>query len=93
MIIIAELLSFLINIAIFIIFAQVVIHWLVMFDVLKVNTFQAKQLVNTLNRTTEKVYGPLRRIIPPLGGIDITPIVVIIGLQLLNGLMWRVVVG
>lgn len=92
MIILAELFSFAINILIFIIFAQVVVHWLVMFEVLKTNSFQAKQLVNTLNRFCERFYAPLRRFIPTLGGIDITPVVVIIGLQLLQTLVWRLLV-
>lgn len=93
MFILAQLCSFIINILIFIVFAQVVVHWLVMFEVLKTNNFQAKQFVNSLNRITENFYRPLRRFIPTLGGIDITPVVVIIGLQLLNSIIWRVLVG
>jgi YggT family protein len=32
---------------------------------------------------TEPVLGPIRRVIPPLGGFDLSPLVVLIGLQLL----------
>lgn len=90
MLILAQLISMIINILIFIIFAQIVIHWLIMFEVLKVNNPQARQFVTTLNAFTERFYRPLRRFIPPLGGIDITPVVVIIGLQVLSGLVWQV---
>ena len=34
---------------------------------------------------TEPVLGPLRRVIPPLGGFDLSPIVALIGLQLIAG--------
>lgn len=63
--IIAELLTTLINILIILIFIQIVIFWLVAFEVLKVNNFQARQLVNTLNGFAEKMYRPIRRFIPP----------------------------
>lgn len=88
----ADILTTVIHIVIFIIFAQIVIHWLVMFEVLKVNNPQARNLVDTLNRFTDKLYRPLRRYIPPIGGIDITPVIVIIGLQILARLIWQVAI-
>lgn len=90
MFLLAQLISTAIHILIFIIFIQIVIHWLVLFEVLKVNNPQARQLVTTLDQFTEKLYRPLRRYIPPIGGIDITPVIVIIGLQLLNSLVWQI---
>jgi YggT family protein len=36
---------------------------------------------------TEPILGPARRIIPPMGGLDFSPLVLIIGLQLLNGFL------
>jgi YggT family protein len=41
------------------------------------------QITSILYDLTEPVLGPMRRIIPPLGMIDISPIVVFIGLQIL----------
>ncbi|MDQ6748604.1 MAG: YggT family protein [Candidatus Dormibacteraeota bacterium] len=34
---------------------------------------------------TEPILSPVRRILPPMGGLDFSPLVLIIGLQLLNG--------
>ncbi len=90
--IIAELLTTVINIVIILIFAQIVIFWLVAFEVLKVNNFQARHLVNTLNRFAETLYRPIRRFIPPIAGIDLSPVIVIIGLQLLQSMIWKVLV-
>lgn len=86
----AQILTTIISIVIFIVFAQVVIHWLIVFEVIRVRNPQAAQLVTTLNNFTEKMYRPLRRYIPPIGGIDITPVVVIIGLQILAEIIIRV---
>ena len=41
-----------------------------------------------LYRITEPVLAPVRRVLPPMGGIDLSPLVVIIGLQLLVGLLY-----
>jgi YggT family protein len=38
---------------------------------------------------TEPVMGPLRRVIPPIGMIDISPIVIFIGIQVLKGAICR----
>ncbi len=92
MFLIAQLLTTVINIVIFLIFAQIVVFWLVAFEVLKVNNFQARHLVETMNRFAEKLYRPVRRVIPPIAGIDLSPVVVIIGLQLLQSIIWQVLV-
>ena len=44
-------------------------------------------IVRFLNRLTEPVLAPLRRVIPPLGGIDVTPLIVFVGLGLLQRLI------
>ena len=43
------------------------------------------QLVHTL---TEPVLGPLRRALPAMGGLDFSPMVLLIGLQMLKGLLF-----
>lgn len=44
-------------------------------------------VVGFLHRVTEPVFAPLRSVLPSLGGFDFTPIVVIIGLQIVAGLV------
>ena len=82
--IIGELLSLAIQIYIFIIIIQVAISWLIAFDVINAGNRQAQNLIRLLARATDPVYKPLRNYIPPIGGIDITPIIVIIGLSLIE---------
>lgn len=75
------------NIAFFVIILQVAISWLIMFDVVNTSNQQAQRLVDLLHRLTEPVYKPLRRYIPPIGGIDLTPLIVMIGLSFLQSII------
>lgn len=87
--IIGNLLIFLLDVYFYIIIASVIISWLIAFDVVNVKNPQAQNLINLLNKVTEPVYKPLRKFIPPIGGIDITPIIVIFGIFLLQSLIAR----
>lgn len=87
---IGQILIFALQVYFYIIIASVIISWLIAFEVLNVKNPQAQNLVNLLNRLTEPVYKPLRKFIPAIAGIDITPIVVIFGIFLLQELIARV---
>lgn len=88
--IIGSLLHFALEIYFYIIIASVIISWLIAFEVLNVKNPQAQNLVKLLNKLTEPVYKPLRKYIPPIAGIDVTPIIVIFGIFLLQELVIRV---
>ncbi|WP_429911886.1 YggT family protein [Glycocaulis sp.] len=66
------------NILVLLIFVNVVLSWLVAFNVVN----PQNQFVNTIWRATsaltEPVLGPIRRILPPLGGIDLSPLVLLL---------------
>ena len=71
---IADLLGLLINVFIFSILIQVIISW--------VNPGMYNPVMGLLHSLTEPLLGPARRVIPPISGLDLSPIVVIIVLQL-----------
>ncbi len=81
---ILSLLSLAITIYIWIIIIQVLLSWLIVFDVINVKNEQAQNLINLLKKATDPVFKPLQKYIPPIGGIDITPIIVILGLTLIQ---------
>ena len=58
-----------------------VLSWLFAFDVINHRNRFVSQLAYALDRITGPVLAPLRRFIPPLGGIDVTPIVALIVIQ------------
>lgn len=78
MVSILQILLMLLSIAQFIIFAHIIMSWLINFQVLNLRQPLVYQLWNGLNRLLEPVYGRLRQILPDLGGIDLAPLVALL---------------
>ena len=73
------------------IIASAILSWLFAFDVINPRNRFVGQLAYGLDRLTGPILAPLRSIIPPLGGIDITPIIALLALQFLSVLFNRTV--
>jgi YggT family protein len=58
-----------------------ILSWLVAFDVINLRNRFVYNVSRFLEAVTRPVMAPVQRIIPPLGGVDISPIVVILVLQ------------
>lgn len=78
-----------INLMIWLIIAQAILSWLVAFDVVNYRNRFVYSVGSFLDRVTRPLLEPFRRIIPNLGGIDVSPIVVILLLQFVNILFMR----
>jgi YggT family protein len=85
--ILGYLLNLAINVYIFIIVVQVAVSWLIAFDVINAENEKAKNLIVLLKRATDPVYKPIQKYVPPVGGIDITPLIVIVVLSLIQGMV------
>jgi YggT family protein len=88
MVLIGEILLLALEIFFWIIIAQVALSWLIACDVVNIRNPQAARLVELINKATDWAYAPLRRVIPPIGGIDITPIIIIFGIMLAKQLVF-----
>jgi YggT family protein len=55
-----------------------VLSWLVAFDIINLRNRAVYSISTFLDRVTDPVLRPFRRIIPPLGGVDISPIIVLL---------------
>ncbi len=64
----------------FIVIAHIIMSWLINFNVLNRNQALVWQIWTGLERLLEPVYRPIRRILPSMGGLDLSPIVLIIAL-------------
>ena len=73
--------SGLIWVVVLMVIISAVISWLVAFDVINMRNRNAYAVVRALDRMTEPLLRPLRRFIPPLGGMDFTPVILILVLQ------------
>jgi YggT family protein len=72
-----------------ILIASVILFWLVRYNLLDIRNEVVRNISNFLTRVTEPVLGPIRRALPDMGGIDISPIVVIIAIQILQNMLVR----
>ena len=74
----------LISLYTYVVIAAVIMSWLIAFGVLNTGNQLVRQLVQILYALTEPVFRRVRRFIPPIGGLDLSPIVVLIGIELLR---------
>lgn len=88
-----KLLLLVLDIFFWIIIIQVVMSWLIAFQVINTSNPQAQNLVRLLQKVTDPVYKPLRKIIPAIAGIDITPIIIIFGISLAKNAIASVFFG
>ncbi|HEX7887342.1 MAG TPA: YggT family protein [Phenylobacterium sp.] len=72
----------LIQIFIWAVIASAIMSWLVAFNVINLRNQFVYNLGRFLDAVTRPVLRPVQRIIPPLGGIDISPIIVILVLSI-----------
>mgnify|MGYP001954923414 CR=1 FL=1 len=75
-----KILLMLTEIAWFILIVHIVMSWLINFGVLNMGQPIVAQIWDGLNRLLEPIYGPIRRFLPNMGGLDLAPLVVILAL-------------
>ena len=83
----ANLIHTVISIYIYLLIASAIISWLTAFNILNTRNQFIYTILGFLYRITEPALRPIRRIIPSLGGIDISPIILIIILYLIRDLI------
>ena len=74
---------------IWVINASVVLSWLVAFNVINTRNAFVNQIGEFLHRITEPALRPIRNTLPSLGGIDISPMVLILLLIFARRLLWQ----
>jgi YggT family protein len=76
-----------IDIYFWIILATVIASWLVHFGIINYSNPTVRSILRALGVLTEPVLAPIRRMLPNLGGLDISPVIALIGLQFLQYLI------
>ena len=67
----------------------VILGWLVAFNVINLNNNLVRQIYYGINGLVEPMLAPIRRILPTAGGIDFSPIVLLIGVEVLRIFIMR----
>lgn len=85
--------SMAINLYVWAIIISAILSWLIAFDVVNTSNRVVYLIVDFLWRITEPALRPIRQFLPNLGGIDISPIILILGLffvqQVLNNFAYQ----
>ena len=82
-----------ITLYIWILIAAAVLSWLIAFNVVNTRNSVVAAIGDFLYRVTEPVLRPIRSILPNLGGIDISPVILILGLLFLRNLIFWLALG
>ena len=82
-----QILMMILQIAQFLILAQVIMSWLVNFQVLNIRQPLVAQAWDALNRLLQPVYRQLRRFVPTVSGIDFSPVLLLIAIFFLERLV------
>lgn len=75
----------LLNVAWWIIIVQAILSWLIAFNVINTSNDMIRSVWIALDKLTEPMYRPIRKIMPDLGALDLSPMVVLIGIIILQG--------
>lgn len=87
------LISPIISLIIIVVIVQAVLSWLIAFDVINRYNRVVQTVGSFTYAVTEPLLRPFRAVIPNLGGVDITPILLILALSFLRGLLRMLLVG
>jgi len=79
-----QILLLILDVVWFIVIAHIIMSWLINFNVLNRNQPLVWQIWTGLERLLEPIYRPIRNILPSMGGLDLSPVVLIVALYALR---------
>ncbi len=83
------LISQIIEIFIWFLIAQAILSWLTAFNIVNTTNYLVNLIGNFLYKITEPLLRPIRRLLPDFGGIDVSPIILIILLIFFRNLLFE----
>lgn len=82
-----DVVDFLLDILTWIIIIQVILSWLFAFNVLNTGSGVVRSLTLALDRMTAPLYRPIRAVLPDFGGIDFSPLVLLLLIKIVQMLL------
>lgn len=73
-----QVLSIVLSAAQWIIIIQAIVSWLVAFNIINMSSDFVRTVLTALDRMTEPLYRPIRKVMPDLGALDLSPMVVLL---------------
>jgi YggT family protein len=84
-----QILMMILDIVRFFIIAHFIMSWLIQFQVLNIRQQFVAQIWYGLSRLLEPIYGPIRRIMPQMGGIDLAPLIALLAIQAIRIVLYN----
>jgi YggT family protein len=75
---ILQTLSFILNIVWWVFLIMIIMSWLISFNVINTRNQFVDMVWRVVNQITEPILRPIRRVVPPVGGLDLSPIIVFV---------------
>ena len=75
-----QILNLILDVLWFILIAHIIMSWLINFQVLNLRQPIVAQIWHGLNRLLEPIYSRIRRFLPNMGGLDLAPLVALLGI-------------
>ena len=72
---------------------MIIMSWLISFNVINTRNQFVNSVWRVLNQITEPILRPIRRVIPPVGGLDLSPLIVFVIIFFLQNLIASWAVG
>ena len=79
-----QILMLILGIAKVFIFAHFIMSRLISFQVLNIRQPLVSQIWDGLSRLLEPIYGPIRRVLPQMSGLDLSPLVALVAIYILE---------
>lgn len=89
MLTIIQALLLILSVVRFFVIAHFIMSWLIRFEVLNIRQEFVGQVWYTLERILDPIYSRVRRVLPDLGGVDLSPIVVLLGIEILRMFLYN----
>ncbi|WP_339691899.1 YggT family protein [Celeribacter baekdonensis] len=85
----SQILLMILGIVKFVMIVQIIMSWLINFQVLNVRQPLVYQIWEGLSRLLEPIYRPIRKILPPMSGLDLAPLVAFIAIYALERIIYN----
>ena len=82
-----DILILLLDVLWWVIIIQVILSWLFVFNVLNVSSQGVRAFAGALEKITAPIYRPIRKVLPDFGGIDFSPVVVLLAIMVIQRLL------
>lgn len=86
------LIDIILSLYVWVLFFSIIMSWLIMFNVVNSSNKFVYVVADFLYKVTEPVLRPIRRFMPSIGGLDLSPIVLLLGIWFIRAVLGRLAI-